>query len=270
MSVYIEYVIADNYVMTYIIARTSCRILKNSLSKLRLHMACAVGTVGAICYPFVRSIYLTVAFKSVLWMIMSLILFAKKRKFFACAVVFLGVTAGFAGAIIMIGLASDGYAGKEYFFSFGDLPISVIVVPSLIAYTILKKIVISVNRNRDLKNLEYDAEFSIGSDNYRVKGLLDTGNRLYDSNSGLPIVVVSLCTVFASLSPQKINECLGSNGGGMSFYTVGGKSGMAVVKPDFFRLYLRDGKNIFIDVMLGVIPGRLNGGYGAILSPAVI
>jgi len=269
MSVYIEYVVADNYLMTYLIAKLACASLKISVTKKRLHLACVIGTLGAVCYPFVKSIILTVLFKVALWLVLSIILFYKKPRFFVSSLVFLLVTATVAGIVLMLTLSSAGQAKYEYFLSIYGVPAAIIVLPALFALWVLKKLVLKINRVIDARHLEYDAQFGYCGAVGSVRCFLDTGNRLIDERSGLPIVVMGADKFFATLSIEALNRYI-QEGRQLIYSAVGGTAKMTLIKPEYFRLYSERGENIFIDVMIGIVMGKLHGGYDAILPPSVI
>jgi len=269
MSVYIEYVIIDNYTITYLISKLTYRILRKKVKKLRLHFASIVGTIGALIYPFINSTILIVLFRIILWLILSLILFFNKEKIIYGGVVFLLVTALFGGIIIMLSMFSKDI-NYNYYLSLNDLPVSFLILPPLIVYKIIKLVIHKTSYRRDALLTEYDVEFGFCNNSFKLKGFLDTGNRLIDYKSGLPIVVISLKSIIYALDVKQIIDLISDNDSTMEYFTVGGKSKMTLVKPDFFRLYFSDGQNIFIDVMLGVVPDKLAGDYEVILSPAII
>lgn len=270
MSAYIEYVIVDNYVMTYLISQLTAGIMRIRLNRLRIHAACVVGTVCAVFYPFVRSVFWTMIFKLAVYAVLSIILFVRKPKWILCSLTFLAVTAGMGGVIIMIGLAtSETEIGMS--LTLGELPLFVLILPPLVFYKIFKFAAVKINRRRDSAAYEYSFGFRYHGETINANGYLDTGNKLYDKKTGLPVVLISLDKIITSLTAQEINdisECGGKNK--LKFFTPAGSGEIKLIKPDNFRLYLRNGKNIFIDVMLGIVPGKIRGGYDAILSPAVI
>ena len=174
-----------------------------------------------------------------------------------------------AGVILMLSLAVEGSVKYEHYFIINEVPVGIIVFTALILLGVAKKIILKINRYRDLSGLEYYAEFEYCGVLGRLRCFLDTGNRLYDERNGLPIVVVSANKFFATISLEGLNTYL-KEGREMFYSAVCGKSKMTLIKPDFFRLYSSRGENILIDVMIGIVFGKLNGEHDAILPLSVI
>ena len=68
MDVYIEYVVLDNFTITFLIAALTYKIMLKRVAKLRSVIAATVGTGVAVAYPFVYSDVLVLLVKLGLWL----------------------------------------------------------------------------------------------------------------------------------------------------------------------------------------------------------
>ena len=78
MDVYIEYVIIDNFVITFMIAALTYKLMLKHVAKLRSAIAAVVGTAIAIAYPFVYNDVLVIVIKLGLWVALSFCLQANR------------------------------------------------------------------------------------------------------------------------------------------------------------------------------------------------
>ena len=108
---------------------------------------------------------------------------------------------------------------------------------------------------------------------------MDTGNRLYDVKSGLPVVILSAKSIVKKLSDSQVQslvlgrgETLQKNARYLQISTVGGSNKILLLKPDEFRLYFEDGSNIIYDVAVGLTfsPLKDSEQYDAILHPSLM
>lgn len=280
MSAYIEYVILDNFTVTCLIASLTYRIMLKRTNRIRTLVASLTGTAVAVFYPFVKNDVLVIIIKLALWIVLSLILFLKKEKFFMCALTFLGLTFLFGGVMFGIGFVVSGDATAAMRVNMLDFPVSVIIAGVFICWLAVKKILVKFHRMRDLGGVIYDFSLSVLGNTMKFRGLMDTGNRLYDKVSGLPVIVLSAKSLMGNISDEQFRIMFSGRGDTlqpqahyMEISTVaGGKNKILLLKPDAFVLYSAGGGNILYDVMVGVSFSPLKDaiGYDAILHPALI
>ncbi len=280
MSAYIEYVILDNFVVTYMLAALTYRILLKRVPRLRAVAAAAVGTAVAVCYPFVESDVLVTLIKFSLWLVLSLILFAGGQKFFLCSLTFLGLTFLFGGVLFGIGFLISGNASQAMRVNMLNFPISAVIIGVFLCYLTVRKIAVRFHRVRDLGGVIYDFSLSVLGNTMNFRGLMDTGNRLYDKISGLPVIILSAKSLMGNVTDEQFRIMFSGRGDTlqkdahyMEISTVaGGKSKILLLRPDAFVLYSPGKANILYDVMVGVSFSPLKDaiGYDAILHPSLM
>ena len=276
MTVYIEFVIIDNLVITGFIALVSYRVLRVAASKKRIACASITATAVAVFYPFLAvHIVWLILIRIVLGTVLSLILFYKKAKLLRGAAVFLGTTFAVAGLTFMIGFIFIGDAAAALITPL-DFPIGGAVLILAVVYYPIKRLVRSVAKARVINDYNYDFELTVFDRCIKAKGFMDSGNLLCDQSSGLPVVVAG-----ATLSMQLLTEeqllliltghekevCKSARY--MEVGTIGKDGKILLIKPKKFMVFLQDGANILREVMLGLSFNDL-GGMEALLSPMVV
>lgn len=279
MSVYIELVILDNATVTIMLILLTNRITSRKTQWLKTVIATLISTAVSLCYPFVYDTFLSVAIRLILYAVTCLILFYGRERFFLSSIVFLLVTFLFGGAIFAVGFFMQGSVENALTVSTTNIPVSVILISAFILYAILKRIVISVKKVRELNASIYECKLSLLGVELKVRALMDTGNRLYDGKSGLPVVILSAKSIVKKLSNSQVQslvlgrgETLQKNARYLQISTVGGSNKILLLKPDEFRLYFEDGSNIIYDVAVGLTfsPLKDSEQYDAILHPSLM
>lgn len=277
MKVYIEFVIINNFAVTFLIARLSYLMVSEFPVKRRILTSSAVGTAAAVFYPFINGAILLVIYKLMSGLIMSVILF-KRKKLLRGTLFFFLLTFTFGGAMFAVGYLVHGSVEKALTLPFSQLPVGAIILGCYFLFILLKRALNKLFKTRDVKKFLYDAQIRLFGKNVDCKAFLDSGNRLYDDVSGLPIVIVGIKTLSAVLTDEQMTQLV--TGKAKEFKSahyvecncLGGKSKILVFRPDGLVVYNEDKKNIINDVMLGVVFKRLADieEYGLILNPAIM
>ena len=279
MEIYVEYVILDNFTITFLISALTYRIMLKRVEKLRSLIAATIGTGIALVYPFIESNILVFVVKFGLWVVLSLILFAGKRKPLLCSVTFLALTFLFGGVMFGINYFVCGDAYSAMRVSPFDFPVSLIIICVCACCFSVKRLSVCFHRVKDVSGVIYDFAVTLFGETIELRGLMDTGNRLYDEKNGLPIVVVWIGSLVGILNDEQLVAITSGNGKSVqhgarykNIATVvkGGK--ILLLKPDSFVLYSDKGEHILYDVTVGVSFVPLNDSieYDAILHPSLI
>ena len=280
MTVYIEYVIIDNFAFTFALGALSQRVSGISVQKLRVVVASLFSTIVTLFYPFITSTIALMLVKVALWILLSLILFYKLQRTLKCAIIFLLLTFLFGGIIFGINFlitksAYDALRLKVTSFPLGILPLALVL-----GYTLVKKMSTSIKRTKDAQSYIYSFELTLLGKKIKSKGLLDTGNRLYDDKRCLPIVIISAKRIIEILSDEQIGYLLRGQGEKiqdgaryLNVTSVTEKSGkILLLYPQKFVLYYSNKNNIICNVTVGVSFQPMTDAvkYDAILHPSLV
>lgn len=207
MYIYAEYLIAENFIINFIILYL-LRVLTKSKAKLvRLIIAAFIGSIYTLVVFFpTLKIFATFAMKICVSILMVIIAFNpyKLLAFIKLWALFYIVTFAFAGAALaLFYLTEDNvYIGNGIFYIKNTL---IIILPLAILLSwIMFKIVWSYVTKR--KKREYIAlSVFLNGMSKDVVALLDTGNSLKDPLTNTPVVVVEFKAI-KELLPREIQE----------------------------------------------------------------
>lgn len=280
MKVYIEVVIIDNFVLTALICVLSYRFLRLRVSRLKVFIVSLLGTLAAIFYPFIQlSPFLLLLLKLILAIIFSIILFIKKKNIFIGCGVFLTITFMFGGLMFALGLMMHGNVALALTMPLSNIPLGVIIVTGWTMTILVKKCITKFHRSSDTDSLTFLIDIVMNGKCVKLKGFLDTGNKLYDDKSGLPVIIAPISSLLPLFDEEMLKniminkgERLGKNAHYMQVNTINENSTkILILKPDTIRLYFKDKVNIINDVVVGLTFSKLFGlSSEAILHPALI
>ena len=267
MTVYIEYVILDNFVFTALICYLSYKILREKVRRIRCIAASTIGTACALVYPFIKSAALVIVFKVALYIVMCLILYIRLHSFFKRALTFLLATALIGGVQFMIGFIVHGDASAALRLPISELPLSIFFIPPIIMFLISKKVLGKINAHRLKQNYIYDIKLTIGSNSIKLRGLLDTGNSVRAEKD---VIFVNKLTALDLLGGEYLTFMSGDKCAASTVVHTASGSKKIILLPGTIELYSGEDEHIFMDVQVGISDIKLNGEYEAILPLSIL
>lgn len=270
---YIETVILNNYILTFCAVYTAARVTCKRCAFWRMHLACVIGTVAAVFYPFLRVPNAALIFiKIALGLLLCVILFIKTNRFIASSVYFFGFTFLLGGSCFALGFMIYGnYYGALAFSE--HFPLFIVLLSGFAAYFVCA-LFLRIIKNRDIVSpYLYKGVLTIFGEELDIIGFLDTGNKVFDPISGSPVVICSLAELIKRLKPACVSNLLYGlqHARRMSIKTAGAKAEIILLNPDNFRLYLSSKKNRIVEVTVGLLPsGGFDCNYDMILNPILV
>ena len=269
---YIEYVIIDNFIINFLLLKVSMASSRVKTSKLKLCISAGVGTVVAVVMPLFKiSGAFLVLIKINLGLLMVLIageyLTVKKLGF--TLLFFLSYTFLSGGMIIglfyLSGVDFIVYFSVNY-NSFMPVGISVLLVYLFTKLTLY--LITNLLKSRDIKPFIRKCVIVISGKKFKVNGYIDSGNRLFDKNSGLPIIVASK-SLFLKLNSGEEKLIPKSQ---ITVNTVNGESVMKIYAVDKLLIYNGEYANIINNVMITDSQFDFERGeeYDVLLNPSLI
>lgn len=261
MTVYIEYVIIDNFVIDYLLLKASLKIAGVPAKKSRLFICALFGAAVALFYPLLENYrVLTVAVKLLCGVTLTLACakYRSPREYAITSAVFAGTTFLTGGAITGV----YEIFGIPYS---SETSVALIILP---AYVLIKAVTGTVSfiyRRKDLRGFLYEIKLVNGNAEITATGFLDTGNGVYDGDS--PVIFCG----------KKLAEKLVFTGGGkpagikrIVVATVNGAENKICFKLDRIEIYNGGLPNIYNNVTVCVADKGLGAGYDVILHPALM
>jgi len=203
------------------------------------------------------------------------------KRYFVCFLIFMLITFALGGAclgvLFLLGADITNAATLNYQ---SGVPIGLIVLTAAVTVFFIRRLCLYLNRSRDIAGFIRQAELYINGESVKFDAFIDSGNQLYDAESGLPVIIVestilnrllknTLCDILNRATPKNTLK----NGHYIEYSTLNGKNTrLLVFKPDKLVIYSDGQANIIYDVMAGVYGGRFEKPvkYSALLHPALI
>ena len=256
MTVYIEYVLIDNFVIDFFLLSLTFTITGKRDKTFKRVLAAAGGAAFALIYPLIDSFgALTVIIKIVmgLTVVFAAAGYSSVKDYYVNAAVFFALTFAVLGAVI--GLFSLLNIKLQ-----SETAIALTVVPVYAVIKALKGVVkFFFTRAEEEKN-SYDCEITFKGNAVKLKGFMDTGNSLYDGDS--PVVVCNKKTAL---------KIMGNNFPKIKYIgieTAAGKSKVLSFKVEEIKIFISGKANIFSNITVAVAVNA-GLGYDLILHPAL-
>ncbi len=200
MVVYVEYALAENFLLDGMLLWLSLKAAKRKIHILRLLLAATLGAVFAVLFPiFSLSTALSYALKGVFGILLCGVCFGKinglyQLKAFAfCCAFFFAFTFAFAGMLFALLNVLPLGAGNSYEIMRAPATLTLCGGVAFAAGTVafIKK----VYRKRAQERLLYPCEITASNGKRAsVKGFYDSGNSA--EKNGLPVCFLSLDIVY--------------------------------------------------------------------------
>jgi stage II sporulation protein GA (sporulation sigma-E factor processing peptidase) len=203
-------VLLNIYVSYFLFASTK-KLLGVFVAKWRMIIGCLVSGAYSLLILFQLNFIEFTVIKLLMGLSLSFIVFFHKRlRFFLKAtLVFFLVNFLFAGLMFclyyFITPATMIYKNGVVYFNVSALTIATFTIIAYAAITVFTYFLNKRNRKNDC----YDVVLSYSGRETMVRALLDTGNKLTDAFSGLPVMVCELKEL-KSLLPAKLYQYLES------------------------------------------------------------
>ncbi|MCI8596797.1 MAG: sigma-E processing peptidase SpoIIGA [Clostridia bacterium] len=274
MSVYIEPLIVQNLLLTYCIGATAYRFTRVKREWWRLLLTAMLGSAASLFYPLISlPAVLSAVLKIALGFALSAVLFAGKSGYLKGTAAFFIATFVFGGCVFFAGCLRYKSASDAF-----NKPLSVgfctAVISAIVLYNLFRAVCSVYHRKTDLSATLCRYSLTFCGKEIDGNGFIDTGNRLYDSVSGLPVVVLGIKALIPFISDNELTSLLSGRADRvfkgarrLSCKSVSGVTDMWIVPSEKFEVYFDEGKNIVYDVMVGLSFSQLAGGesYNAIL-----
>lgn len=256
MTVYIEYVLINNFVIDFLILKTTSFLRARKTKTIKTILGGIFGASVSLFYPLIEThSLLLVALKFLVACFIVLISLQNKsaRDFYINLTLFLFTTFFYLGVTTgVLTLLNIDYK-KEIFIALSSLPI----------YFFSKGIVTVINylKNKTKeRGFYYDCELTYKNKTLKLAGFLDTGNSLY--YQGEPVIIIDK-KVFSKLIDKEFPKTFYIN-----FQSVGEKKKIPSFRVDRLKIYNGNLENIIDNVIVGVATVGIN--YDIILHSNLV
>ena len=287
MTIYADILIVVNIYITFFMLKTCFFILRRSVSTGRLLAASLFGGFSslAVLLPPMPA-WAVMLIKCIFCGAIILIAFGFSdiRKYAVHTLVFLVINIAFGGAAIAAEqLGADFIAASINGYTYINVSFVVLTVSTAAAYFAISAFR-KYTDSRTLTDIKYEVEIENNGGKVTLEALCDSGNKLTDIISGLPVIVCdySSCRGVLPDSLRKRNTFFDYRNSEITpldgirivpYATVGGNSCIPVFKPKKITVYPigeeKNGKQI--NALIGVSSEGLAGNdEKAIINPKIM
>lgn len=266
---YIEFVIADNFLLTALAGAMAARLCHKRVNVWRLMIAATVGTTVAVFYPYFRLGWVwNTAVKVALGIVLAAIMYARTPRPIVSGMLFFGCTFALGGANYALGLLFCGESGAADFCA--KYPLFPTLAIGVGVYYGVAFIVARLRVPRARAPYEYPVEVEIFGSVMRFDAFLDTGNCVFDGKSGLPVVITD-SAVFSDKLGSAAMEFVKNidKFRRITVSTAAGETEIIVLSPKRITAY-SDKRGHTIYAELGICPKpSFTKGHELIIGPTV-
>ncbi len=196
MSVYIEYVILDNLVINSLILLCVKKTLRLKSPWWRMLLSAILGTAVAVALPLLKLPNVAlIPIKILLGVIMVLILasYSSVKSLIFAFLIFIAYTMLLGGAcmatLLLFGTSLEELASGGYDIA---LPLGIIML--IVAFYVYLIIAIAkyIGRRQVMTPFMRKVKLIMGERELVFNAFIDSGNKLMDKTSGMPVIILSL------------------------------------------------------------------------------
>lgn len=269
---YIEFVILDNFILTYIAGAIATALCHKRANVWRLLASSTVGTVVAVFYPLMKiGVTAQIAIKAALWIVLSCILFVKTSRPITSSLLFLCCTFALGGASYALGLVIYSSDGEAKEFS-RKCPLFIVLGAGAVVYLCARYALKRLRVLRARAPYEYGTDVEIFGKKLTFSAFLDTGNCVFDDKTGLPLVITDCERFMKKLDNESSREFMKNldRFRQITVRTAAGASKAYVIKPTKITVYSASGQHT-INAMVGLVGGRVfSSDHEMLLSPVAV
>ena len=188
---YIEYVIADNFILTFLSGAAAARLTHKRADVIRIFIAATVGTAAAIFYPYINVPFaVQLVIKIALGCVLCIIMFFKTPRFITSSLMFFGCTFTFGGACYALWYSVGGTGAAAKYL--GECPLFLTLGVGAGVYFCVRYVVKRLRLARAAAPYVFRTEVEIFKQKLTFDAFLDTGNCVFDDRTGLPVIITAL------------------------------------------------------------------------------
>lgn len=209
MEVYIEYAIIDNMIIDLLILSLTSKITRLNVGKTRLLLTALFGTIVAMVSPLLSGIFLVLS-KILCGLLMPLMILKepKMKSYITATLSFLLITAMFGGTCLgLCFLLNINYKIENGLLMIKSFPVGLAVFIAVVMYYIIKNLIQHFYSQKRLAKFLYKVTLFLNDKHISTTGFLDSGNKLIDSATNIPITLVDF-EVFNQLTDVKLSDVL--------------------------------------------------------------
>ena len=293
MTVYRDIILLENLCMNYIILFATAYIMKIKISHIRIIASSSIGAVYSIMlYMQILPIYSSIFMKIILSVVMVYISYAPKSVKIAIKqlIIFYLISFAFGGcafALLYFVKPQDIFIKNGVYI--GTYPLKIALLGGIVGF-VITYIAFKIIKNKATKEeMIYKLKIKINDKTVEVNALLDTGNKLKDPITLVPVIVIEKQKLYNFL-PEEILENIDKIIGGDSnklieenikymskfrvipYNSIGKQNGLMLgFKADEVKIIIDEEERTIKNTIIGIFNQSFNSQtYSALISLEII
>lgn len=207
MTVYIDVLFLENFILNFIILYAVGLISKSKIHLWKIGIGAGLGAIYSIIYYLLRKeIYLNFIIKIILSIVMVYISFTTKsfKELLKMVVFFYLTSFVFGGAAFsVIYMVNSGKISIQNGVFIGNYTIRTICIGVILAFIIIIVAFKFIKSKISKKDLLYEIIIKINGKEIKTKAMVDTGNLLKEPITNIPVVIVEYTILYDAI-PKEI------------------------------------------------------------------
>ena len=293
MTVYIDIILLENLCMNYIILFATAYIMKIKISHIRIIASSSIGAVYSIMlYMQILPIYSSIFMKIILSVAMVYISYAPKTVKIAIKqlIIFYLISFAFGGcafALLYFVKPQDIFIKNGVYI--GTYPLKIALLGGIVGF-IITYIAFKIIKNKATKEeMIYKLKIKINDKTVEVNALLDTGNKLKDPITLVPVIVIEKQKLYNFLPEEileNIDKIIGGDSNklieenikymskyrGIPYNSIGKQNGLMLgLKADEVKIIIDEEERTIKNTIIGIFNQSFNSQtYSALISLEII
>ena len=249
MTIYLEYVLVNNFIIDFLLLKTTFLITGKSKKLKRLIATCILASVVALVFPLINLHQVLISLLKICLGIVMLLLsntYSSNREMLINLFIFLTLTFVLGGAIFFIYSLIGVSGGSEFL-------VATIIIPCYVVVRIIKSVITYIYRRKNIEQVIYQTEIFVNGKRFFARGFLDTGNNVYYKNS--PVIICQKKFIESAFNSIEFYKNLRR----IEITTANGKTTNYCILLDSFKILIEGRENIFNNVFLMIAQINIDG-----------
>lgn len=275
LKIYLDVLLITNGIMTMVYIEALEKITHRKASALRFFAACCIGGIASLLIAvsgttYFSAIVITLA-KAVSIILILLTVFDYKNfwEFMRYLILYIVVCAVFLGITLVIWQISDSKIIYMHNYTiYFDISVFKLVVAVILAYILISLYEIICRKSFD-KAIKYKAVYTLGNYEVKLPAVCDSGNRLCDTFSGVPVVVFYCSELYYHFDLDYSGYENMSGFRLIPYKTISGQSLIHVTTKGNVKIIDDENNEKQVKCCIGIVPSE-NSESKAIFNPSLL
>lgn len=265
MEIYIEYALAENFLIDAMLLWLSLKAARQKIYFWRIALASALGAAFAVVFPllpFGKTLAYILKFAAGILLCLVAVKGKGAGRYAITAALFFGFSFALGGALLAVYSAfSIDYTASDGGYLTESVPVGLVLSGCFVFAVCSVSLVRRLYRRRALRRFVYPCKVTLGGRSVKADGFLDSGNRA--AQNGIPVCFLSPDLAFDLLGERVMTE-------EMSILTMSGETKVKIFLADSLEIYCGEKPNIISKVYFSPSVNIRAREYKIILNAAVL